>query len=52
MTTRKDDVIRVHTGNGGGLGNPRERDPELVRMDLKNELITPQQAREVFGLED
>ena len=52
LTTQKDDVIRVHTGNGGGLGNPRERDLDLVRMDLKNELITPQQAREVFGLED
>ena len=52
LTTQKDDVIRVHTGNGGGLGNPRDRDPDLIRMDLKNELITPQVAREVFGLKD
>ncbi len=52
LTTKKDDVIRVYTGTGGGLGNPRDRDPDRVRKDLKNELITPEQAREVFGLED
>lgn len=52
LTTQKDDVIRVYTGNGGGLGDPRERDPELVRRDLRNGLITDSQAREVFGLKD
>ena len=52
LTTQKDDVIRVYTGNGGGLGNPKERDPELVRRDLRNGLITDNQAREVFGLKD
>ena len=52
LTTQKDDVIRVYTGNGGGLGDPKERDPELVRRDLRNGLITDSQAREVFGLKD
>lgn len=52
LTTQKDDVIRVYTGNGGGLGDPKERDPELVRRDLRNGLITDNQAREVFGLKD
>lgn len=52
LTTQKDDVIRVYTGNGGGLGDPKERDPELVRRDLRNGLITDGQAREVFGLKD
>lgn len=52
LTTHKDDVIRVYTGNGGGLGDPKERDPELVRRDLMNGLITDGQAREVFGLKD
>ena len=52
LTTQKDDVIRVYTGNGGGLGDPRERDPELVRRDLRNGLISESQAREVFGLKD
>jgi N-methylhydantoinase B len=45
-----DDVIRIITGAGGGLGDPRERDPEAVRRDVKNGLITPERAREVHGV--
>ncbi len=51
LATKRDDVIRVVTGNGGGLGDPKERDPELVRRDVKNGLITAERAREVYGLE-
>ncbi len=51
LATRKDDVIRVFTGNGGGLGDPKERDRDLVRTDLRNELISKEQAREIFGLD-
>ncbi len=50
LTTHADDVIRVVTGNGGGLGNPKERDPELVRADIRNGLITPERAKEVYGV--
>lgn len=49
LTTHPDDVIRVVTGNGGGIGDPRERDRALVEDDLRNGLITPEQAREVYG---
>ncbi|MEM7273357.1 MAG: hydantoinase B/oxoprolinase family protein [Actinomycetota bacterium] len=52
LETHKDDIIRVVTGNGGGLGDPRQRDPELVRRDVKNGLLTPERAADVFGLED
>ena len=51
LATRKGDVIRVYTGSGGGLGDPRQRDPELVRADVRNELITRETARDVFGVE-
>ncbi len=51
LKTQTDDVIRVRTGNGGGLGDPKERDPALVRRDYKNELISAQTAREVYGVE-
>ncbi|MCV9999745.1 hydantoinase B/oxoprolinase family protein [Pararhizobium sp. YC-54] len=44
-----DDVIRVITGAGGGIGNPRERDPKLVAEDIRNGFITPERAREVYG---
>jgi N-methylhydantoinase B len=49
LSTKPDDVIRVITGNGGGYGNPRDRDPAAVAMDVKNGLITPERAREVYG---
>lgn len=49
-TTHLGDIIRVVSGKGGGLGDPKERDRDLVRQDLKNELITPECAREVYGL--
>jgi len=51
LTTHTDDVIRVVTGNGGGIGDPRARDRALVAMDIKNGLITPERAREVYGYE-
>ena len=51
FTTRKGDIIRVVSGKGGGLGDPRERDPELVRQDLKNGLITKERALEIYGVE-
>jgi N-methylhydantoinase B len=50
QVTHKDDVIRVVTGNGGGLGNPKDRDPQLVRRDVRNGLLTAEQAREVYGV--
>ena len=51
LATRRDDVIRVVTGNGGGLGDPKRRDPELVRRDVRDGLLTPERAREVYGIE-
>ena len=51
LATGKDDVIRVFTGSGGGCGDPRERDPELVRADVRNGLLSPEHARDVYGVE-
>lgn len=45
-----DDVIRVITGAGGGVGNPKERDPALVREDIRNGYITADRARAVYGV--
>ena len=47
----KDDVIRVFMGSGGGYGDPRERDPELVRADVRNGLLSPERVRDVYGVE-
>ncbi|MEH7123739.1 hydantoinase B/oxoprolinase family protein [Bacillus sp. JJ1503] len=47
----KGDVVKLMTGTGGGYGNPLERPAHLVAKDVKSEYITPEQAREVFGVE-
>ena len=33
---------------GAGVGRPEERDPEAVRMDVRNELVSPGMARDVY----
>lgn len=35
---------------GGGFGDPREREPERVRDDVYNELLSIEKAREVYGV--
>lgn len=45
-----DSEVIVSTGGGGGWGNPFERDPERVRWDVLEELISVQAAREQYGV--
>lgn len=45
----KDDVIRVITGAGGGVGNPHERDRALVQDDIRNGYISAERAKEIYG---
>jgi N-methylhydantoinase B len=40
----------VRTGGGGGWGNPHERDPELVRADVMEELVSRDAARDKYGV--
>jgi N-methylhydantoinase B len=44
-------VVSFYSG-GGGYGQPRERDPELVRRDVREGWITAKRARETYGLEE
>jgi N-methylhydantoinase B/oxoprolinase/acetone carboxylase alpha subunit len=44
------DEVMVGLPGGGGYGPPRERDPELVRDDVRNLLFTVDEAREIFGV--
>ena len=46
----EDDVVRIHTGNGAGYGAPRNRDKDAVRSDIKNGYVTPERAREMYGI--
>jgi N-methylhydantoinase B len=45
------DVIRIHTGNGGGYGPPAERAPHRVLDDLRNGHVGRAAAAAVYGLE-
>jgi N-methylhydantoinase B len=47
---RRGDVVRLITGVGGGYGNPLERDPDLVREDVRNGFLTVEQARRLYGV--
>src|SRR5262249_10992139 len=40
----------VRTGGGGGWGDPLDREPELVRADVAEELISLKSAREHYGV--
>jgi N-methylhydantoinase B len=35
---------------GGGYGDPLERDPELVRRDVEDGLVSPERALEAYGV--
>ncbi|MBX5474464.1 MAG: hydantoinase B/oxoprolinase family protein [Thermoleophilia bacterium] len=48
---RRGDVVRTMTGGGGGFGDPRERDPERVRRDVRDGHVTPATAWTVYGVE-
>ena len=52
LEVNENDVIRIHTGNGAGYGDPRKRARENVLEDLRNGFVTRARAAAVYGLED
>ena len=50
LSLTTDDVVRVVTSSGAGYGNPKQRNREAVKEDVRNGLITSQRARDVHGL--
>ncbi|MEX2355398.1 MAG: hydantoinase B/oxoprolinase family protein [Thermaerobacterales bacterium] len=45
------DVCIVRVPGGGGFGPPRERERERVLADVKLGLVTPEAAKEIYGVE-
>ncbi|MBT5995128.1 MAG: hypothetical protein HOG73_05360 [Candidatus Marinimicrobia bacterium] len=37
-------------GGGGGYGNPIEREKDSILKDVKNEVVSKNQAKEVYGI--
>ena len=44
------DVIRITGPNAAGYGNPRDRSPERVLADWLDGYLSPDQARETYGV--
>lgn len=44
------DRLILETTGGAGYGNPLERDPERVRLDVLNEIISTEEAKEDYGV--
>jgi N-methylhydantoinase B len=44
------DSLVVELPGGGGFGDPGKRDPEMIRKDIESGLVTPDAARQDYGL--
>ncbi|MPZ69537.1 MAG: hydantoinase B/oxoprolinase family protein [Actinobacteria bacterium] len=44
------EIIRIETTGGGGWGDPLERDPELVALDVLQEKVSAGAASEQYGV--
>ncbi len=44
----KGDILRVETPGGGGWGDPSERDPEAVRLDVLRGLVSREAAKKIY----
>ena len=44
------DRVRVHSGGGGGYGDPKRRARDRVRTDVMRGYVTQEAAREIYGV--
>jgi N-methylhydantoinase B len=44
------EVVSVRTPGGGGYGDPVERDPQAVLADVRDGKVSPEKAREAYGV--
>lgn len=50
LPLRRGRAIVCYQASGGGYGSPLEREPELVRLDVWNELVSTSFAHDVYGV--
>jgi len=46
----RDDVLVLQSAGGGGYGDPLDREPERVVADVREGLVSPTRARDVYGV--
>ncbi len=51
VTINDGESIVSYCCGGGGYGDPRERDPELIRKDVQEGYVSVKRAHEVYGLD-
>jgi N-methylhydantoinase B len=44
-----DMVVKI-SGGGGGVGKPTDRPPDMVALDVKNEMVSAEAARKIYGV--
>ncbi len=47
---KRGDLFIYRAGGGGGFGPPRERDPERVAHDVRQDYVSREAAREIYGV--
>jgi N-methylhydantoinase B len=50
LRLKQGDVFSWQLGGGGGLGNPYERDPERVRVDVQRGYVSLEAAQRDYGV--
>jgi N-methylhydantoinase B len=46
----RDDVVIMRSSGGGGYGDPLEREPERVAQDVMTGYVSPERARDGYGV--
>ena len=50
LELKSGDVVRIVTGNGGGFGNPAQRDHQRVLEDVRNGYVSLEEAVEIYKM--
>lgn len=50
LVLKSGDALRVVIGGGGGWGNPLDRDAAQVSLDVRNQLVSVENARDLYGV--
>lgn len=50
LSINSDDVLLYRWSGGGGYGDPLDRDPQAVSMDVKKKLVSTDAAKLIYGV--
>ena len=47
---KRGEELACYCQGGCGVGDPLDREIEIVRKDVLNEIVSPEKAREIYGV--